>query len=255
VLENADFELFGQPSMKGWDLGQQSTAKIGLETQQAYQGRVSLQMKSDDANPVWIRSNSFEPPATGRLSVSVWLRTDDPDRQPPLRLAVEGKLGEANYYRFGSVGSLSPNAQSNQISEQWQRFAVHFDDLPVDRLTNLRIGFDLMGQGQVHLDRVEVYDRWFDENDSKAITQRLASCGPLLANPVTFESCRRQLGDYWLRFLDENFGEDEPAENLESPPPVAPTANAAKPAGNESRSNSMFRRFRKFGSARKSPIR
>jgi hypothetical protein len=261
VLENADFELFGQPSMKGWDYGQQSTAKIRLDTQQAYQGRVSVNMQSDDANPVWIRSNVFESPQTGRLSISVWLRTDDPAQQPPLRLAVEGKVGESNYYRFGSVGSLSPNPQSNQLSQQWQRFAVHFDDLPAERLTNLRIGFDLMGKGQVHVDQVEVFDRWFDENDAKAITQRLASCGPLLSNPATFESCRRLLGGYWLRFLDENFGQPElqtskPAEPASTTERSADSANVpVKERAAESRSSSMLRRFRKFGSSRKTPIR
>ncbi len=262
VLENADFELFGQPSLKGWDHGQQSTAKIQLDSQQAFQGRVSLGMNGSEDSPVWIRSNVFEVPQTGRLSISVWLRTDDPQQQPPLRLAVEGKVGESNYYRFGSVGSLSPNPQSNQLGEQWQRFAVHFDDLPVDRLSNLRIGFDLMGPGNVYVDKVEVFDRWFDENDAKAITQRLASCGPLLSNPATFESCRRLLGGYWLRFLDENFGQPELPTNkaVESATANGGTAgNAAAVAvqqpAEETRSGSVFRRFRKFGASRKSPVR
>ena len=145
VLQNPDFELHGQPSMHAWDFGQQSTAKIQLENQHARQGRVCLSMKNTEHEAVWIRSNTFEAPATGRLSLSVWLRTDHPEIQPPLRLAVEGKLGDNNYYRFGSVGGLSPDRASNQIGKQWQRFAVHFDDLPVDRIGDLRIGFDLMG--------------------------------------------------------------------------------------------------------------
>ena len=244
VLNNPDFELHDQPSMYAWDFGKQSTAKIRLDTQQAYHGRVALTMQNNESEAVWIRSNTFEPPSTGRLSVSVWLRTEHPESQPPLRLSVEGKIGEINYYRFGSVGGLSSD---NQIGKRWQRFAVHFDDLPVERISDLRIGFDLMGPGQVQLDQVEVYDRWFDENDAKAITQRIASCGPLLGNPATFENCRRLLKGYWLRFLDENFADEESSQAAasgETEPPVSASAGppAAKP---------KVRRIRSFGNAKR----
>ena len=252
VLKNSSFELFDQPSLNNWDYGQQSTAKLKLDSGQAFQGRVSLAMRNTEPGPVWIRSNVFEPPQTGRLSVSVWLKTDNPNEQPPLRLAIEGNVGESSYYRFGSVGSLSPNPNSNQINDHWQRFAVHFDDLPVESLMNLRIGFDLMGKGQVHLDQVEVFDRWFDKNDTKVITQRLASCGPLLANQATFESCRLLLNGYWLQFLDENFGQDAVVAN-QSAVNAEPVIQASPEI--EERSKSMFRRFRKFGSPRKPSTR
>ena len=77
-----------------------------------------------------------------------------------------------------------------------------FDDLPIDGLTDVRVGFDLMGPGEVLIDNIQLYDRWFDENDAKAITQMLASTGPLLSKPETIDSCRRLLESYWIRFLD-----------------------------------------------------
>ena len=88
------------------------------------------------------------------------------------------------------------------MDAKWKRFAVHFDDLPVDGLSNVRVGFDLMGPGEVEVDHVQVFDRWFDENDAKAVTQMLASTGPLLSKPEKFDSCRRLLDGYWTRFLD-----------------------------------------------------
>ena len=230
VIENPDFELFGHASLNNWDFGQQATAKIRLDVQQAHQGRVSLRMSNQETQPVWIRSNTIPVPETGRLSISAWVRMGEDGQQPPLRLAIEGQVGELNYYRFGAIGSLSPNPQANQLTSQWQRFAVHFDDLPPN-VTNLRVGFDLMGQGSVNIDQVEVYDRWLDENDAKAITQRIASCNPLLANQQTFESCRQLLNGYWLRFLDENFATPgtEPSTNEQRseavPGAVSPTAN------------------------------
>jgi len=59
-----------------------------------------------------------------------------------------------------------------------------------------------MGPGEVLIDNVQVYDRWFDENDAKAITQILASAGTLLSKPETIDSCRRLLDGYWVQFLD-----------------------------------------------------
>jgi hypothetical protein len=173
---------------------------------------------------VWIRSNEFQAPETGRLSISVWLRADDPAGQPPLRISVEGTSQEGAYYRFGSVGSLAADKEVNQIGPQWKRFAVHFDDLPTRDLARLRIGFDLMGAGEIGIERVEVYDRWFDENDVKAVTQLLAGVGPLLANTESLERCRNVLGGYWPTFLDNSF------EQLDSSSTAEKTAGQPDPS-------------------------
>ncbi|MDG1872761.1 MAG: family 10 glycosylhydrolase [Mariniblastus sp.] len=222
VLANPDFSSQNLPSLNGWDKGRQATGKIRLESasENLLNGQVSagsVIMSNQDETPVWIRSNVFDGPESGRLSISVWLRTDDPQKQPPLRLAIEGMSGGESYYRFGSVGSLSPNPETNQIQSKWKRFAVHFDDLPVDGLSNVRIGFDLMGPGTVNIDHVEVFDCWFDENDAKAITQILASTGPLLSNQETFESCRQLLRGYWTQFLDRYVENEKVPESSKLP--------------------------------------
>jgi hypothetical protein len=207
VLSNSYFEVNGQPSLSGWELGQRGTRAISLIADEPLKGVTCLRLNNEDTSPVWIRSNAFAMPQTGRLSVSVWLRTSDSKQQPPLRISIEGLGSDSNYYRFGAIGSLSADAQTSQLNQQWQRFAVHFDDLPITRLSQVRIGLDLIGTGTVDADRFEVFDRWFDERDAKAINQRLASSSLLLANPLTFESSRILLDSYWLRFLDEHFQE------------------------------------------------
>lgn len=229
VLNNSYFEVHGQPSLSGWEMGQQGTQGISLITENPLKGHACLRLKNDDQSPVWIRSNSFPLPRTGRLSISVWLRTPDPNQQPPLRISVEGIGSESNYYRFGSIAGLSTDRRSNQLSDQWQRFAVHFDDLPINRLSQVRIGLDLMGSGVVEVDQFEVFDRWFDERDAKAINQRLASSGPLLANPTTYESCRMLLDSYWLRFLDEHFRESAVTKMANGNAPGAGEKNSLKP--------------------------
>ena len=220
VLQNPKMEAGPDGLPAGWTVSEPDNFSVGADPTS---GNSVLTLKSAGEN-VWIRSNEFQAPETGRLSISVWLRADDPAGQPPLRISVEGTSQEGAYYRFGSVGSLAADKEVNQIGPQWKRFAVHFDDLPTRDLARLRIGFDLMGAGEIGIERVEVYDRWFDENDVKAVTQLLAGVGPLLANTESLERCRNVLGGYWPTFLDNSF------EQLDSSSTAEKTAGQPDPS-------------------------
>ena len=201
LLKNSGFEDSATSNQASWDIGAQSSEQIEFDNQGGYQSKSSLRLASM-GTPVWIRSNRFSVPNTGRISVTAYLKIEDPSTQPPLRIAIEGETQSSTYYRFGNVGSLAPETSSKQIDSQWRKFVVHFDDLPTEGLRDLRIGFDLMGQGTVWIDDVAVHDRWFDGNDVKAITQLLAGAAPLMETPHSFESCRRILESYWPQFLD-----------------------------------------------------
>ncbi len=123
----------------------------------------------------------------------------------------------------------------NRISSEWKRFAVHFDDLPLG-LVDLRIGFDMMGAGTVWIDQCEVYDRWFDENDVKAMTQLLASAGLLLERPGNIEQCRQILTGYWPTFLREYYSDDAVADAVTQQPQDSPFV----------RTSSIKQRFRRL---------
>lgn len=206
VLANPDFEnestQIDSPSATGWEFGEQTSEEVNFDSTQGYQSRSSLRLASR-GSPVWIRSGPFQVPATGRISVTAYLKVDDATQQPPLRISIEGETQSSTYYRFGAVGSLAPENTAKQVDSQWRRFAVHFDDLPVTGIRDLRIGFDLMDQGTVWIDNVHVRDRWFDENDAQAMTQLLAGAVPLADQAGSYESCRRILESYWPRFLDD----------------------------------------------------
>ena len=161
------------------------------------------------------------------------MRTDDPTNQPPVRISVEGAENGSNYYRFAEVGALAQDGAQNQLASQWKRFVVHFDDLPMRSDSSLRVGFDLMGQGTISIDNVEVYDRWMDENDLKALTQMFAGVGPSIAKMEKLESCRQILNGYWPRFLREYF--DESSDSMR------PDREAEQPVR-----STMRRRFRRF---------
>jgi hypothetical protein len=260
LLNNSSFELEGgsPQGVDGWTLGLNDRATFRRVNADAAEGEQFLEIQNHSEDPVWIRSHPIRVPSTGRLTVSVWLRTSQPQWQPALRIAIDGTYADTQYYRYGSVGALPANSKASQLSENWQRFVVHFDDLPVEGMGDLRVGLDLMGAGEVQVDRVELYDRWFDDRDAKAISQRLASCGPLLSNPLTFESGRQLLSSYWLRFLDEHFSSaeltaqvtDQKDPTEEQPPatrtiPVSDSLELQLELLDESESRSLFRRFRR----------
>ncbi len=248
ALNNAGFEEPPLQTASGWDTGDQAADKVLLDKSQGHESETSLKLMSQ-GDPVWIRSNRFNVPNTGRLSVTAYLKVEDLTNQPPLRIAVEGETQNSTYYRFGNVGSLAPEAEAKQINGQWRRFAVHFNDLPNGELRDLRIGFDLMDKGTVWIDNVSVHDRWFDGNDAKAMTQLLAGAAPLMDNPSSFEGCRRVLESYWPRFLDEHIEIESAAANPEKAladeagaPPTSNGDNIFKRV--KSSSPSLLRRWR-----------
>jgi hypothetical protein len=93
----------------------------------------------------------------------------------------------------------------------------------------------MMGQGSVWIDRIEVFDRWLDENDVKAMTQLLASIGPLIQQPEKMERCRQILNDYWPTFLREYFPDDDARVTSGTSADFEPAARST-----------MRQRFRRF---------
>ena len=238
VLQDSDFEAM--ELQRNWTFGEQQDSVFTVSSQSPFQGANCLKIDNQGDSSVWIRSSRFDPPVTGRLSVAVWLKIADVKQQPPLRISIESTDSDSNYYRFAEVGSLVEDRKQNQISNEWKRFAVHFDDVPQNKLAGLRVGFDMMGAGAVEVDRLEMYDRWLDESDQKSLTQAFASVGSLLQQPEKLERCRQMLNGYWPMFLREYFTED-----LEGTAAVRSGILNEQQVAPAPRS-SMRRRFRRF---------
>ena len=241
LLGNPGFE---KPSLEDWTIGNQvGNFAIVDSNDDVLAGQSALRIDNRDSQNVWIRSDVIPVPETGRLSISVWLKLGKDQQQPPLRISVESDDPKTDYYRFAEVGSLqSESVASNQLTSDWRQFAVHFDDLPQQPISGLRIGFDMIGTGEVWVDKVQIYDRWLDENDAKAITQMLASIGPLLNEAETLERCRRILESYWPTFLREYFEDQSSVAQSPEDTPGEPVAEFQdKPVR-----STMRQRFRRF---------
>jgi hypothetical protein len=162
-----------------------------------------LQLRSE--GPVaWVRSNTFQPPATGRLSVWFWLRVDDEERQPPLQLAMEGRLNGQTYYRSAKVG-----ADATPLTTGWAPYLVRIDDLPATGLSDLRVAIDLMGQGEVWVDDVLVFDLWLDKTERHELLKKIALANLYLGKGEVAE-CERLLRGYWPELLRRFLVVEEP---------------------------------------------
>jgi hypothetical protein len=234
VLTNPSFEL-ASDRLPGWIHAQGAGMTIGPNNQEHFAGAQSLRMSSQ--GPVaWIRSDPFPPPKTGRIAVMVRLKIQDPAKQPPLRLAIEGRrLDGKTYYKPFNVVQ---NPREQLLTGDWGQkpFVMLVSDLSTQELADLRVGFDLMGPGEVWIDDVQVYDRWFPKNERddllimSGLAARSLSMGKLA-------DCQQILSGYWPQFLQEYVSLSEPRvaavpagatpDTRAFPPPQPKTENPA----------------------------
>ncbi len=130
--------------------------------------------------------------------VLAWLRVADAGRQPPLRLALGGRLNGQDYYRYALVGA-GPTAK--KIGTQWSPYIFPVQDLPAEGLSDLRVRFDLMGAGEVWIDDVEL--REFSDDELKELARLITSALYRLRNDQ-LSDCQRLLDSYWPRYLTAN---------------------------------------------------
>lgn len=227
VLTNPSFEqVAANGSLTGWVYAQGPQVSVELDIDAPLHGKQSIHLQSTrDANdrpvPVWMRSEPIQAPTTGRLSVVAHLRVADPLRQPRLRLAVEGKLDGQPYYRWSNVGlSEEGKPLKVQLGSEWNSYRFPLTDLPLSGLTDLRIGFDLMDEGEVWIDDIQVFDLWFDEHERDELLKSIASADFQL-NGGQLVATQRYLESHWPQYLRQHVPYQAVETAKPAPQPVA----------------------------------
>jgi hypothetical protein len=202
VLDNPNFQrpATAADPVPGWAVSRRLGVTVQLDRSQRRADGQSVRISSD--GPVaCLVSRWFDPPATGRLSMSVWLRVTDAGAQPPLRLALEGKLDGRDYYRFAAIGQpQGPTQPAIPIAATWRQFIFQVDDLPLEKLSPLHVRFDLMGKGQVWVADVQLFDLAFNDRELRALYKLITLADVTLQNGQVGD-CMKLLDGYWPRFL------------------------------------------------------
>jgi hypothetical protein len=231
VLTNPGFEMpMTEMSPGGWEHARGDGITVGTDEGSGRGGQRSLRIQSDGP-VVWVRSNPFPTPTTGRLAVFFWLKIDDPERQPRLQLAIEGRLNGEAYYRPARVGAASNSDRSPPppLTDSWAPYLVRVDNLPPS-VTDLRVAIDLMGAGQVSVDDIQVFDLWFDRTERNELLKLTALANLYLGKGAAVD-CERLLRGYWAEFLRRNVPPDEvQLAGQTAPSPSVPGAPASAPS-------------------------
>jgi len=190
-------------------------------------------------NAVWVRSTPFATPTTGRIKMSAQIRTADAANQPQLRLAIEGKLDGKVYYRRENFGAVEPDGEppTSLLGTQWTECSIALTDLPIAGLTELRVGFDLMGPGEVWIDDVQVKDLWLTDGEYSELIKS-APTAILQAQSGQLNECRLFVEGYWPSFLrrnvqlpDQREAAPEASRSAKAPTPQPPGTRPKLPIG------------------------
>jgi hypothetical protein len=85
---------------------------------------------------------------------------------------------------------------------------VHFDNLPTD-VRDLTLYMELLSQGTVWIDRLEIHDRWLDRSEVQSLQQLLSLASYKLLEQGDSVGCLKILESYWPRFVDEQLNPTE----------------------------------------------
>ena len=239
ALGNPSFELVQQGGgIFGWTNSLAPGAVIEVDPRQSRNGGASLHLASrqvgEQPAPIaWVRSEYLDVPQTGRLCLVAWLKVADPARQPALRLAMEWKQEGRSRYQRVNVGAAEGGIKTQPLAGEWTAFRFPLDTLPPEGVSELRVGFDLMGEGEVWIDDVEVHDLYFEDVEQRELLKMIANADFQLSSGQVADAWRFVDG-YWPRFLRTYVALPVPQEpapgELFLPPPGNAPASASRGA-------------------------
>lgn len=217
VVANSGFEQVGSMGEPvDWVHAKGPGITIDVSDKEPRTGSRSLHMKVTDRKKIaWIRNREFPAPKTGRLSLLAWVRTRDDGTQPQLRMSIDNGRG---YYTFATLGKDVDGQSVNELlGKAWpaEAYLFHCDTLPAD-LENISIGFDLVGEGEVWIDDVEVYDLYFFDTELNELIKNVATAHFQLEDGRVTD-CERFLDGYWPRFVIEHVPPSRIAQLPRSP--------------------------------------
>jgi hypothetical protein len=236
ALTNPSFELPpNEAAIPGWTSAEGAGIVAEVDAAQTHTGTSSLHVASrreGNLPPpvVWIRSEPIEPPVTGRISLVAWIKIADAKKQPRLRLAIEGKHNGQSFYRFANLGVVDRGTPPRPLAAQWAPFRFPLQ-LPPEGVSELRVGFDLMGEGEVWIDDVQVFDLWFEDAEQSELLKAIANADFLLTSGRVAD-CQRFVEGYWSQFLKSHV---PAAANVESPELFTPPMSSPPPLEGQTR--------------------
>jgi hypothetical protein len=126
------------------------------------------------------------------------------------------------------------------IPAEWAQYVIEANDLPLATLSEVRVRLELVGQGEVWIDDVQLSDLAFNRREQQLLVRLITPADVQLQNGQVAD-CIRLLEGYWPQFLVEHVRlTDGPLARREEPP-----AAPRKPQDAE-RSSGLMDRLKSF---------
>jgi hypothetical protein len=237
VLSDPGFETFASPAATSSDAWQiQGEARSRADTHSAHEGRQSAVLSTQQRS-VSLVSSPFVAPATGRLSVSVWLRVEDAEQPPRVRLELL-EASEGELIRTAAFGRDTKQA----LGAEWGRYTLVVDDLPLGELGDLRLRLALDGPGEVWIDDLSLTHLEFGQKEQQELQLLIYSVYRKLEK-AQYADCAQLLEGYWPRFLADHVPLTQQREAVAAAPPSP--ARRLRPSIPE-RTSGMFDRLKRW---------
>ncbi len=227
-IANGDFEMKGNgDQIPLWNVTTAPGTRVFCDASTAATGRASLCLESDakdSDSKAWAISSTFQAPPGSRLAISARIK---PLGKPKsiVSMTLEGKVRGQPWRRSLTIPAFI-NDTNTPPNQNWPAtiHKLEVTDLPTTGLEELRIAFDLTGQGKVWVDDVRVnsilltaFERKTLQEDLYLAIQKLknedvSAAGRLLALPWT-----RELISYTQSLAKTNEPKAEPVEQPKPP--------------------------------------
>lgn len=189
LLRDPGFESdIGNSDESPWVVGGVRGGIIGNDTNVRTAGNSSLHMKYG-GGPVWVTSESFDAPETGRLIVAMKIRSNG-ESDAPLVLRLNSSIpGYRPLHRFEDIRG-----------KEFRSVAIRFLDLPTDPGAQLQLQLEVVEPGEVWIDELVLTDKGVSRDEHPTL-QRIIQIPWHLQRHDELGMCYERLGGYWPRFL------------------------------------------------------
>jgi hypothetical protein len=203
-LFNADFELPSDAAggIVGWQYTG-PTLTVQLDNAVAYQGQNSVKLTNSSTESGTFFSQPLDIPATGRLSVSMYVGVPEDCKSLPMSVVLSAKqCGKPIYRNVPVEDTLLPCFANVEPKNgvRWHRLLVPFGRLPLESLEEVRIGIQYSGRGTVWLDDITLYHVLFSANEMVELQRRLVVADTYCTSGRVSD-LTSLLEGYWTEFL------------------------------------------------------
>ena len=192
LLNDPSFEKpLGIGPNPAWTTSHRRGSLATIDSDVAAEGISSLRLTSSGPAVV-VTSHAFKVPQTGRLLLSLQLRRRDPNQVPGLVVRLE-----TNHEQFQPIHRFKKGQLTTQFDSP---IRLHLMDVPADPDLQMKVSFELLGAGEVWIDDIQLYDKWFEPGEINALF-RILHVAWVQQTSGDFSGCYQTLSGYWPRFL------------------------------------------------------